>query len=80
MTGPFDPTTLSAAELTDALRLWLRARQEPPEAQAAAMAYEIAALIAKHATTVPQACDLIDDWMTEMKAQIVQLGVGIEHP
>jgi hypothetical protein len=75
-----DPMTRSAADLADALRLWLRARREPPEVQAAAMAYEIAALIAKHATSVPQACALVDTWMGEMKAQIRTLGVGKEHP
>jgi hypothetical protein len=75
-----DPITRSAAELTDALRVWLRARREPPEVQASAMAYEIAALIAKHADTVPQACALVDRWMGEMKAQIRTLGVGREHP
>jgi hypothetical protein len=75
-----DPLTLSAADLTNALRVWLRARRESPEAQAAAMAYEIAALVALHSDTVPQACALLDAWMTEMKSQIRQLGVGVEHP
>jgi anthranilate phosphoribosyltransferase len=75
-----DPITQSAAELTTSLRAWLRGRRESPEAQAAAMAYEIAALVARHADSVPQACSLIDAWMREMKSQIRQLGVGIEHP
>lgn len=75
-----DPITLSAAELTTSLRAWLRARREPPEAQAAAMTYEIAALVARHADSVPQACALLDAWVSEMKSQIRQLGVGVEHP
>ena len=75
-----DPITRSAAALTTVLRAWLRARPEPPEAQAAAMAYEIAALVALHAETVPQACGLVDAWTAEMKTQIRQLGVGVEHP
>jgi hypothetical protein len=80
MNDPFDPTTCSAAELTTALRAWLRARRELPEAQAAAMAYEIAALVAKHADSVPQAFALIDSWAASMKWQIRDLGVGVEHP
>jgi hypothetical protein len=75
-----DPLTLSAAELTTPLRAWLRARPEPPEAQAAAMAYEIAALVALHSDSVPQACALVDAWLSEMKSQICMLGVGVEHP
>jgi hypothetical protein len=75
-----DRITLSAAALTDHLRAWLRARPEPPEALAAALAYELAALVSLHADRVPDACQLLDEWLATMKAQIVALGVGVEHP
>jgi hypothetical protein len=80
MTHPFEATTRSAAELTEALRAWLRRRPESPDAQAAAMAYETAALIAKHADSVPQAFALVDEWARSMKWQIHELGIGVEHP
>jgi hypothetical protein len=75
-----DPITVSAAELTTPLRRWLRARPERPEAQASAMAYEIAALVALHADSVPKACELIEVLMREMQAQVRTFGVGVEHP
>jgi hypothetical protein len=77
---PFDPVTVSAVALSDVLRAWLRARRESPEAQASAMAYESAALIALHAPDVPRACQLVDEWAADMKEQIQQFGVGVEHP
>jgi len=79
MTRP-DPTTLAAADLTTALRTWLRARREPPQVQAAALTYELAAHVAKHASTVGEAFNLLDQWTGQMKAQIATMGVGVEHP
>jgi hypothetical protein len=76
----FDPNTLSAAELSDALRAWLRARREVDEVLAAAMAYEIAALVARNAASMADAVALIDVWTAEMKEQIRVFGVGAEHP
>lgn len=73
-------SVLSAADLTTALRQWLRARPEAPEVQATALVYELAALLALHASTVPQACALVDAWRDKMKEQIQILGVGVEHP
>jgi len=80
MNDPLDALTLSTAELTTAMRAWLRARRDPPPVQASAMAYEIAAIIALHATSVPQAFELIDYWTRAMKEQVRELGVGVEHP
>lgn len=77
---PFDDCTLSAAALTEHLRAWLRERPEVPEAQAAALAYELAALVSLHADSVPQAYALLDEWLATMKEQIAKLGVGVEHP
>jgi hypothetical protein len=75
-----DPATQSAADLTTALRAWLRARHESPAVQAAALAYEIAALIATDAPTEPQAFALVDTWAAGMKWQIHAFGIGVEHP
>ena len=75
-----DDLTRETAEFTDVLRAWLRARREPPEVLAGAMAYELAALIALHASLVEQATDLMQWWTGNMTEQIRQLGVGVEHP
>ncbi len=75
-----DETTLRAADLSDELRAWLRGRREPDLIQAAALCYELAALVAKNAHTVPQAYDLLDVWLATMKEQIAKLDVGVEHP
>ena len=72
--------TIATAEFTDVLRAWLRARREPPEVLAGAMAYEPAALIALHASSVAQATELMQWWTGNMSEQIRQLGVGVEHP
>ncbi len=74
-----DPT-LRADDLTKALRAWLRARPEPDMIQATALCYELTALIARNAHSVPQAHALLDRWLWEMKEQIATLGVGVEHP
>lgn len=76
---PNEPT-LRAADLSDELRAWLRARREPPLIQAAALCYELAALVAKEARAVPQAYELLDLWLAVMKEQIAKLDVGVEHP
>jgi hypothetical protein len=75
-----NPKTLAAADLTTALRAWLRARREPIDVQAGAMAYELAALIAKDAQTNADAFAVVDEWARLMKWQIHDLGVGGEHP
>jgi hypothetical protein len=72
--------TQAAANLTTDLRVWLRARPESSAAQTVALAYEIAALVARHCATVPQAVKLIELWTDEMKGQIQEYGVGVEHP
>jgi len=78
MTTP--PNVLSAAQLTDHLRAWLRARPECAETIATALAYETAALFALHAPSVANAETLVDAWAEDMKEQIRRLGIGIEHP
>lgn len=75
-----DEPTLRAADLSDELRAWLRARREPRMVQAAALCYELAALVARDAYTVPQAYALLDEWLRVMKEQIAKLDVGVEHP
>ena len=80
MTHQSDPRTDSAADLTTTLRAWLRVRREPPDVQAAALAYELAALIAREAATPTAAFLLVDQWARTMKWQIHGLGVGGEHP
>lgn len=67
-------------ELSDALRRWLRARPEPHPFQAGALAYELAALIARHAESLPVAYRLVDSWNQIMKEQIAEFGIGHEHP
>lgn len=74
------PEVLAAAELATLLRGWLRSHQLSPQIQASALAYEAAALIALHATSVQEATTVVDQWATEMKEQIRILGVGQEHP
>ncbi len=74
------PDTRAAAEFTDVLRAFLRARREAPEVQAAALCYEMAAIIALHAPNMAAAIELIEWWTTNMKDQIATLGVGVEHP
>ena len=75
-----DTMTVAAAELTESLRVWLRRRREPPTVQAAALAYEMAALVALHAGSVQNAHAVVDAWTEVMKDQIVKLGVEVEHP
>jgi hypothetical protein len=75
-----DADTLAAADLTDALRAWLRARPEPPAVVAAALTFELAALLARYAESVPQAYALLDVQIETLKAQIAVFGVGREHP
>jgi len=75
-----DRATLSAAALATALRRWLHARREDDGVQAAALAYETAALIARNADTRAQAFEVVDAWAVSMKEQIDRLGVGVEHP
>lgn len=75
-----DDYTRETAFFTDVLRAWLRARREPHQVQLGAMVYEMAALIALHATSIEQAHELIDWWTVNMKEQIKALGVGVEHP
>jgi hypothetical protein len=66
--------------LSDELRSWLRRRHEAPNVIASAVVYELTALIAVDAETVDQAEHLIDAWTDEMKDQVRQFGVGVEHP
>jgi len=75
-----DDVTIATAEFTDVLRAWLRARREPPEVLAGALAYELTALIALHASSQEQAQQLIAWWTGNMHEQIQTLGVGVEHP
>ena len=79
MTDP-DPLVLRIDALSLALRVWLRECGEIPPVQASALAYEAAALIARHADTLTDAYDLVDAWADNMKNQIGRLGVGVEHP
>jgi len=76
----YPPDTRAAAEFTDVLRAFLRARREPAQVIAAALCYEMAALIALHAASVEDAHKLIDWWTVNMHEQIETLGVGVEHP
>lgn len=69
-----------AAHLSDALRAWLRARREPPELVATALAYELTALLALHAPSKNKAFAAIDAWAKTARQQIARLGVGGEHP
>jgi hypothetical protein len=78
-TSEHDPVK-AAADVTTALRAWLRARREPSEVQAAALAYELAALVAKEAPTATHAFLLVDQWARTLKWQIHEFGVGREHP
>ncbi len=75
-----DPLHVHAAVLCTELRLWLRAREDPPVAIAAALCYELAALAAHHAVTEAEAIRLIDFCARRMKTQIQTLGIGGEHP
>jgi hypothetical protein len=75
-----DDMVVVSAELSDALRQWLRARDDRPDVQATALVYETAALIALHAESIEQAHALVDAWGLTMKDQIHRLGVGVEHP
>jgi hypothetical protein len=75
-----DATVAATLDLTTALRAWLRARPEPSPVQAAALAYEIAALMAQDAPSEPQAFALVDTWAAGMKWQIHAFGIGREHP
>lgn len=75
-----DPTTLAAAELGSELRVWLRRRAERPEILAAALAYELVAVVGKESASEAQAVALIDRWAAHMKRQIHAFGVGVEHP
>jgi len=66
--------------LTSALRAWLEVRRESPQVQASAIAYELAALIARIAETEMQAEALVAAWTHVMREQIAAFGVGTEHP
>lgn len=76
----FEHDISTAADLTTDLREWLRARPEAPQAQAGALCYEMAALIAFHAPNRTQALLLIDAWRENMRRQVDDFGVGAEHP
>lgn len=80
MSDEMDRIVTVTADLSDDLRGWLRARHEPPPALASALAYELAALIARHAPDRRAASNLVDTWAQTMKEQIAELGVGGEHP
>jgi uncharacterized protein YicC (UPF0701 family) len=67
-------------QLTIALRALLRARPEQGQVLASALAYELAAVIAKHAPTQRAANTIIDTFALVMKDQIERLGVGVDHP
>lgn len=71
---------VASAHLSDVLRQWLRARREHPIEVAAALAYELAAVIALHADTHAQADEVITEFADNMRRQIARLGVGVEHP
>lgn len=84
MIGPDDPTeaqVLRSAALTDELRAWMRTRRTDNDmVVAGALAYELAALIARNAGTEANALDLITVWADVMRDQIRALGVETEHP
>jgi hypothetical protein len=72
--------TVLTDQLTIALRTWLRDRGDGGQIQASALAYELAAVIAKHAPNARAAVLLIDTFALTMKDQIERYGVGGEHP
>ena len=70
----------ASSHLSDVLRQFLRARRERPIEVAAALAYELAALIALHADTHAQADEVITEFAENMRRQIARIGIGVEHP
>lgn len=75
-----DEDASAAAELSCVIRRFLRARHEPENVIASAIAYETAALFACHAPSEQSAFDVVDEWARVMKAQIRRMGIGIEYP
>ena len=69
-----------AEHLCDALRAFLEARQEAAQIRASALAYELAAVIAKQAPSFRAANLIVDTFALTMKDQIERLGVGVDHP
>jgi hypothetical protein len=69
-----------AADLTVEIRLWLNARHLPPQVMAAALVYELAAMLAREAPDEAGALQLIDLWTRTMKNQVRAFGAGVEHP
>ena len=61
--------------LTEALRAWLTRQRVSQKVMTAAMCYELAALIGKGSTTLPQAMKVVDTMADVMKDQIARLGV-----
>jgi hypothetical protein len=74
-----DKRTFAVDNLTHDVRRWIRQRWEPPPIVAAALAYELAALIARSADSPAAANTLIDHWAATMKDQIAAFGIG-DHP
>jgi hypothetical protein len=74
-----DKATYAVDNLTREVRSWVRARWEPAPIVAAALAYELAALIARSADSPAAAARLVDQWTATMKDQITTFGIG-EHP
>jgi hypothetical protein len=75
-----DELTLATDALTIALRAWLRARGEDPQIVASALAYELAAVIGKHAPSFRASDLLVDTFAMTMKEQIRRYGTRVEHP
>jgi hypothetical protein len=72
--------TVLIDQLTIALRSWLHDQGAHGQIQASALAYELAAVIARHAPSVRAANVLIDTFALTMKDQIERCGIGVEHP
>jgi hypothetical protein len=69
--------TFRAVQLTESLRAWLRAHADyEPDELAAALTYELAAIIATHAKTVEDAHHLLGHTFHTMREQFRELGVG----
>lgn len=73
---------LQSDALSRELRQWLRARAAlyGSDVIATTLVYELSALIARQATTMPAADELINHWTMTMREQVRAFGVGVEHP
>lgn len=73
---------IASCELSSELRAWLRDRASTSAGavQASALAYELAAVIARHAPSVGAAIEVVDQMADNMRGQIRRLGVWVDHP